>query len=172
MNRPVLITAALVLTAALSVPQSAHAASIVRVEQNGAGACQGALPAFSGTLRARPLALQNEGADPAFVTCSLETQSVLSGGQSPQIQRVRVYFKNNGTAAVTFSCTLVDGQWDGVPVYVVKSTTISQGGGLGGITFEPTDYLTPPTAIRTANISCALPGNVGITTIWTNVFNP
>src|SRR5687768_17233327 len=47
-----------------------QAATVERYDyQSAAGVCQGALPAFAGTLRARPLAIGNEGASPAFVTC-------------------------------------------------------------------------------------------------------
>ena len=159
--------AATFATAAVCGP--AHAGSFVtkRFEQNGAGACQGALPAFAGTLRARPLALQNEGGSTAFVTCSLRAETLFTGGVSPSYTRIRVFLSNVNETAQPVSCTLVDGTILSTAVYVVKSTTVSPG--FGELAFELSDYPTTTSRMQNPNLSCSLAPGVGVGLIWSYV---
>ena len=88
----------------LALAAEADAVDVTRQEYPNAGAfCQGALPAFAGTLRTRPLAVVNEGSEPAFLTCSL------SGGVDSRFLEVEAVVINGGAATQTVSCTLVDG---------------------------------------------------------------
>lgn len=151
-------TLALVTIAALAAASSAPAATVPhQVKQNGAGACQGALPAFAGTLRARPLALQNEGAAAAFATCSL----LYDDAYSAPVLGVSVRLTNNTPADVLGSCTLVDGSVQNPASYLTRSVAIPANGSASLIFFN-TDYPEPVASITRPNLSCALPTGQGI----------
>ena len=63
----------MILVAVATLLAAAEAHSVDRelaFQQNGAGACQAALPAYEGLIRKRPMAIQNEGVSTAFVTCA------------------------------------------------------------------------------------------------------
>ena len=150
------------LVAAAAAILAAPAASAAVVERQevrlGVRDCQGALPAFEGALRKRPLAIQNEGTIPAFVTCAFEGTN---SGQ-PGSKRIRVLLRNFGAAAVDVSCTLVDGG-PGIflPTYFTQVTTVAPG---------PTTiiFATWTRADNGGNpytypaVSCNLPPNVAI----------
>lgn len=135
---------------------------LVKMQQNAAGACQGALPAFSGTLRARPLALQNEGAATAFVTCSPVYNDQASSGEGATAVNIRLV--NNGQAAVDVTCTLVDGSASpSVDTVYLPGVTNVPAGMTANMSWVPLDYPAPqPDRILRPNISCALPAGVGI----------
>ena len=124
--------------------------------QSAAGACQGALPAFAGTLRARPLALGNEGAAPAFVTCAHQTDDRTSG-ITQKTTRVFARVGNTGTGSVTINCTFVHGFGGGLtPTYVTRTATVSAGSS-AFLIIDPTDIDAAATEIRYAQWSCSLP---------------
>ena len=73
---------------------------------HGTAGCQSALPVFDGNIRKRPLAVANEGASSAFLTCDFDDIDNNFGGK----EKVGIYFVNqSGAADATVSCTLVDG---------------------------------------------------------------
>lgn len=152
-----------VAVACIFLTSAAHAATIeAKFKQNGAGACQGALPAFAGTLRARPLALQNEGTTDAFVTCSLPFDDDNGEGAT----EINAVFQNTTGAAITTSCTLVDGSLRiGTPYYVVKSVSIGANG-TAELTFLANDYANPSTLITRPNLSCQLPSGLGLAYVY------
>lgn len=130
-------------------------ADVIRREyhQNAAANCQGALPAFAGTLRARPLGVGNEGATAAFVTCSFSGDA---GQGIIPILRLDVFFTNNAASPVTINCTGVFGaQRVGGVLFVAKSVVVQPGVNAGiQWTAENSgvaDLGSP------ANISCSLP---------------
>lgn len=144
---------------------AANAATVERVmHQNASAFCQGALPAFAGTLRSRPLAVVNEGNAPAFVTCSFTT--------SPQfgiVNRLSVYFTNqNDSGSVQINCTGVFGVQRSAPVYLVKSVVVASGA-TANLAWEAADNggadLPGP-----GNISCAMPPGAGVLDIF-NYYN-
>lgn len=151
--------------AMLCVAPDARAVTAERViYPNAASWCQGALPAFSGTLRARPLAILNEGASNAFVTCSFP------GGEdpsaSPQTYEVGVWVINRGGAARTVSCTLVDGyESSSAPTedtsYTPKSVEIPAGDA-AFLTWSPSELPGDPDFIYNPNLSCLLPPGTGL----------
>lgn len=120
-----------------------------------AGNCQGALPAFAGTLRARPLAIGNEGSTTAFVTCGPNGTDTSFG---KVISRFLLKVGNAAAASdpVTISCTFVHGYGGGpVPVYVTKTATVAPGDSQF-IDFFPSDLGTGVT-LRYPQASCSLP---------------
>lgn len=134
-----------------------HAAEQTRTDQQGAsGMCQGALAAYNANLRARPLGLANEGTATAFVSCAWQGDDTANGRGSQQIQ---VVIGNNGTAAATVSCTLVNGFQAGTFVnatYTTKSATIAAGAA-ATISWVPGDITGAPPEIRLPALSCQLP---------------
>lgn len=149
-------TAAFAAAGVLS-PGSADAATVARqFFQNGGSACTGALPTFEGSLRKRPLAIANEGAVAAFITCSAQSNNANSA-------RPTVVFaaaNNRSGAAVTLSCTLVNGD------------------GFNGTAFTPASIVLPVNELTTlqwlpaapatqlpfasVSISCSLPPGVEV----------
>ncbi len=91
--------------------------------QNATGACQSALPVYAGNIRNRPLAVQNEGTDAAFVNCSFMGTD-RGVGSSASISDVYLYADNNTGAAVNVTCTLIAG-YSGNPSNVVLPKTLS-----------------------------------------------
>lgn len=131
---------------------AAHAARTERVyQQNAASVCQGALPAFAGTLRARPLGIANEGAAVAYLTCSFTRE----GAINDPVNRLSLRFENPTAAPLTISCTGVFGARRGLVLYLPKTTTIAAGD-FGNIAWSAGDNggadLPGP-----GNTSCLLP---------------
>lgn len=103
-------TAAVIGSLALATG-AAKAAVVQKLQINQAvGAmCQGALPNYEGNFRKRPLAIANEGASSAFLTCGLTSQYDVSGGGVPFVQLI---VTNRNAANTDMRCTLVDGYID------------------------------------------------------------
>lgn len=100
------LLAPLLLLAGIGMTPSAQAVSVTE-GQNASGTCQGALPVFDTQLRKRPLALNNEGTDPAFVSCSLWATNY---GQTTVVTgAIAAYFSNNTNTGSSVTCTFVDG---------------------------------------------------------------
>ena len=133
-----------------------------KTQQNGSGACQGALPAFAGTLRARPLALQNEGAVTAFASCSPAYNDFTENDEGASAVNLRLV--NNGGVAVAVTCTLVDGSASalGAAIYLPAVVNVPAGA-TATLSWDPMDYPAPqPESVLRPNVSCALPPGVGI----------
>lgn len=130
---------------------SAQAALIERVRHQNAGSfCQGALPAFAGTLRTRPLGVGNEGGVPAFLTCSFS-----SVGGFGTVNRVSTWWTNNTGANITINCTGVFGFQRSTPVYLPKSAVVAPG---ANVNIAWTDADNGGSALPQAgNTSCELP---------------
>lgn len=124
------------------------------------GACNGALPAYEGALRKRPLAVSNEGTTSAFVSCSTPGDELGLPNDA-----VGLYFTNNGSTAATVNCTFVDGvKFYGV-AYRPKSVELAAGQ-YAPIIWLPSEY-TLTTFSRWANFNCTLPAGVEINEVIT-----
>lgn len=133
---------------------------------NATGACNGALPSFEGALRKRPTAIANEGTAPAFVSCSVLSDSLNTEGN----QLVGIGFNNHGATEVTFSCTLVDGYaspWGsgGGPSYYPMQITIGGHGSQAVLWYAVDEGVAHFTT--SANLSCNLPPGVEINVLVT-----
>lgn len=156
---------ALAITGMLCTGQAAAVTSNRTQAQNGAGACQSALPVFDGNIRKRPLGIGNEGTFSAYVSCSLAAEDLYVSLNSSN----GLLLSNRGTATATVDCTLVTGILNvNIPSYFPKSVAIPAGGWTslfwspgsdnGGAAFE-----------NGLNYSCRLPVGVDINTIFTNI---
>ena len=87
-----------------------------------AGNCQPALPVYEGLVRKRPLAVVNEGAENAYVTCALTTEEV-----SLNVQSFGTRVSNGSDAALTVSCTAVVGDELATTSYIPKSIDLAPG---------------------------------------------
>jgi hypothetical protein len=128
---------------------------------NAAGACQGALPSYEGSLRKRPTGIANEGSAPAFVSCSLTGEDFALGTIT-----VLSTFVNRSGADVDLTCTFVDGNVAELEVYPAAyyPQTITIGAGEGGqMVWEATDEA----FTSLSNVSCSLPAGVEINVMGT-----
>lgn len=148
------------LALALLVAADARAGGthIFRVfSANATSYCQAALPVFDGNIRKRPLAVQNEGAEAAFVTCAFTAQS---SGLGP----VTVIAANTGSSDATLTCTGVTGYNTGSNEYASKTIVVPASGWQGmqwtGADFDGAPALIPGSGLF--GISCKLPPGVGI----------
>lgn len=151
---PGLAVAALASLCALASPP----ANASFESTNASGTCQGALPAFAGTLRARPLALGNEGGSAAFATCSIPSGS--AGTTSKAITEAYAYVTNSGSSTATVTCTLVDGYSDEAS-YLPKSATLAAGSSTL-LQWSSTELPGAPTKFKSPNFSCSLPPGTAI----------
>lgn len=156
-----------VAIAALAAPATSEAATIAsKWKSNAAGICQSAFSSGAGAvIRARPMAVQNEGAINAFVTCSFpyndEADELPSG---PAGLGVRIV--NNTPVGTSVTCTLVAGTPPSTPEFVVKSEVIP-GNGSFIIRFLPTDLAGgAETVIPAPNVSCGLPPDTGVGNVF------
>lgn len=141
-------TSALLVPLVLAIAPAAHAQDSI-TRQNAAGMCQGALPQFAGTLRARPLALANEGTSDAFVTCSLV------GENGRRYQFINPLFTNRGGATAVVECTVVTGHAFMAARFYTRNVTLPPGGG-GSIELAPD----PGDPANLLNMNCKLPPRV------------
>lgn len=132
---------------------------------NGSGACQSALPVFDVQIRKRPLAVQNEGTTPAYITCSFYTMGPFSSSV------IRVNARVHDGVADTLTCTGVNGYAGGKAVYLVKNFSLPADGSLQEMQWSPAEFNGPdafdPNAFDLYNfgISCNLNPGVGIGSI-------
>ena len=150
------------LTAGLGLIFASGAAGAVtsaRVfNQNATGNCQSALPTFDGQIRKRPLAIQNEGTAPAFVSCAFMSPSNLAG-----VTQVTLLADNNTGSPVDISCTLVSGvSHNGVPKYFPKTITMAANSGLNGFTWTTADNGGANFTDYDLSASCNLPVGTGL----------
>lgn len=133
----------------------------MEMSANAAANCQGALPNFEGSIRKRPLGVQNEGSESAFVTCAFASQYDVAA--VTDISHFAAFFVNKGTAEATVACTGVAGFETGESnVYISKSITVAPNSTVhaflqfwqddnGGESFYPL-----------VSMSCKIPPGVGI----------
>ena len=155
MRIPLSALALVAVTAATaSMPAEAVLASRFRVE-TAARVCQGALPQFAGTLRARPLAIRNEGTEMAYVSCGWETS--INGSQP--VTSVGLRLTNPTATPVYASCTMVHG-WFAAPTAVVyfPRTVLLDPAETENITWSA-DQL-PGGLLTRPSVSCALPPGI------------
>lgn len=130
---------------------------VPRVENGTAVAsCQGALPAFEGSIRKRPLGIQNEGTATAFVTCAFRFYGFPT--------RAIMYLSNTDTANVAVTCTAVNGHSGGMPIYVPKTVFVAPDGEPHGIFWVTEDFGGNTIFPRGGwvSMSCSLPPGTAI----------
>ena len=152
---PTLLVAVLAASPAAAVEKDMETAA------NAAGNCQGALPNFEGSIRKRPLGVQNEGTALSFVTCSLSTE--YDTDDIRQVSYLGAFFSNKGTTAVTVNCTAVAGfETNGTNVYVAKAISVPPNAPEStALYFLPSDN-GGQGYYPMVSLSCGLPPNVGI----------
>ncbi len=130
---------------------------------NPAGICQGALPAFEAAIRKRPLAVQNEGTQTAFVTCAFTSQGDFSASAENPVAVV-MWFNTTSGAATSISCTGVSGYQQGPNQFVVKTATAPATGAQAPILWEASDFADAPDIFPSGlfSVSCALPPGTAI----------
>lgn len=139
------------LVLALACAADAHAVDLSRITYtNPTAVCQGALPAFDGLIRKRPLAVQNEGTSPAFVTCSYPSQG--------RITVLNQWVNTGAGTQLTISCTAVTSYATGSNVFVTKSVTVGPGTNQANLSWVPADFGGTTTfPSNFINLSCNLP---------------
>lgn len=151
-----------VLTATLMLSGPAMAVNKnAEVSGNATAICQGALPSFEGSIRKRPLAVQNEGTANAFVTCSFLTQ--YDRANQAAVSYFGAFFSNSASVARTVACTGVAGYNTGPTIqYVSKSVTVAPGGLLQTeLLFSIADNGNTG-YVPVVSMSCNIPPGVGI----------
>lgn len=130
-----------------------------------AGICQSSYPATAGALvRARPLAVQNEGSGNAFVTCAFPT---FGNGEGPAWPGLGLVFVNLTESAADVTCTLVAGfTRDGPVDYLPKTHSVPAGSVDTFMMFLPSELPGQRATINSPNLSCSLPPGVGIQYLW------
>lgn len=125
---------------------------------NATGPCNGALPAFEGALRKRPLALRNEGSSSAFVSCSMQSD----GGENPGYQTALITFVNRNASSAAVDCTMVAGivaeLGEGAPTFFPKTLGVPAGTA-GIMTWVAADFELE-TFDNWLNFTCSLPPGV------------
>lgn len=115
------------------------------------------MPVFDGVIRKRPLAVQNEGSAPAFISCSF-----MGNTSIPGITDVVLYANSNNASATSLTCMLVTGVSGGsdAPRYLAKTVTMPGNSRLNQFSwrFEEFGLLDNLTSA-----SCNLPVGTGLT---------
>ena len=143
-------------TAFLAAPAFALTRTIT-MQAHGSGVCQGALPNFEGKLRKRPLGIQNEGTESAYVTCSPTNFQ-----NAPNAFGFSVGVANYNATSITITCTGVHGQVSSAAAtFVTKSVTIAS---------NFNDFIDFPAAIfnnaNAPSVSCLLPPGTSVDTVY------
>jgi hypothetical protein len=106
---------------------TAHAEVADRIESlSPVLSCQGALPAYEGKLRKRPMALVNEGSTTAFVTCGLTADENGPYSDWPGPRALEIEVANyTGTSDTTVKCTVAEvlGYYYPVDIEVAAGTS-------------------------------------------------
>lgn len=148
----------LAVAATYSVPVTAQ--TIHSNASQPAARCQGALPAFETAIRKRPLAIQNEGTTPSFITCGFEFDAGDAIDNSALM--VDTYFTNNTAAPVSLTCTAVTGWQTGDNEFVSLTEVIQPGAQSEEMAWFAEDFTGGGMASGLVAISCALPVGVGV----------
>jgi len=142
---------ALAAICATALSQAAIAAVVQQSQiMLSADNCQAALPAFDGNIRKRPLAMQNDGTTPAFVTCGFKGLGI--DPHSAGNDLIGVALTTQGSQSVSVTCTLVNGFSE--PVYLTQTRTVHPG--VANLLFWTGNGL------DLAAMSCSLPPQTGI----------
>jgi hypothetical protein len=154
-------TAFAIVAAASCVGEARAIERLMTDFANAPSICQGALPNFEGALRKRPLAVQNEGAVDAFVTCAWSTETFPV--------RLHVQAGAIGGQGANLTCTLVSGTEGNDFVRTsTKSIDLPANGLQQEFTWRPEDF-GQPTGSEFPNaflgLTCKLPPatNLGAT---------
>jgi len=144
----------------IASPMTAWAGTFTpRFMSSAAGVCQAALPSGAGAVvRARPLAVQNEGTNAAFVTCSFPYDNYAA-----QPLLIGLMLSNSNSVNAYFACTLVSGITATDANYVVRNVAMLPNS-TDVTLFDSSDLPNSPDSIPGPNVSCALPPGVGI--VW------
>jgi hypothetical protein len=161
MNRSVItLGVATAFLATLAAAGTVNAATVTRsLYTQASGACQGALPNFENNFRKRPLAVANEGATDAFLTCGVRTTEDTSTANA-----VELYVTNRNAAAVDVNCTLVDGVFDntiGFANYYPQTVTATAG---VDSAFSWSGFGSP-----WQQISCNVPAKIEVNMVYSSV---
>lgn len=141
---------------ALGMSQQAQALDLLSTTGSGpVGNCQPALPAYEALIRKRPLAIENEGDQHAYVTCAMQNEEV-----SLNVQNFSTRLSNSSDASVTVTCTAVIGDELASATYLPKSITLAPGT-VGNITWSGADAGGLLNS-RSIAMSCHLPPSVGL----------
>lgn len=158
------------LAAALTSAVSANAASQLRNQYyQAAFNCHGALPAFEGMLRTRPLAVANEGNATAYVTCGLTMEMAGEVGVQAGSQAVYVLLTNRSATPATVGCTLVEG-YGGTRTASRPKTIQIQPGAYAELAWM--HYENGGQHFRWPSLSCALPAGVEINGTTQQFYEP
>lgn len=163
MTKTMLLAAAALALPTVSIAGTAEDTQIVMA----AGTCQSALPVFDGVVRKRPLAVQNEGTTPTFITCGLEGKF----GAVESSSLIFVGLVNNSASSATVNCTLVDGRNSlSDPVYRPKSVMLPANAPIVELSWTSADneganFIYPA-------ISCSLPPGTGIKAVGQSFLAP
>lgn len=151
------LAAAAILLPAFSA--ASHAVVQERIFQAGPTAlCQSALPVFDGVIRKRPLAVQNEGSEQAFVTCSFITQGQIA------INYAALWAASNDGTAKSLTCTGVTGFKSGPNQFVTRTIDLPASGIQQSVVWMPFDFVGTSGVFPSSHfsVSCALPPGAGI----------
>ncbi|MEP6634165.1 MAG: hypothetical protein ABJA62_08135 [Luteimonas sp.] len=155
----------LLLAAALGsafAPNEAQAVSRQRLFiQNAIGPCQPSLAAFENQIRNRPLALQNEGTSPVFISCSFTGTDRAANG----FDVIVLIFDNNTSSTVNVTCSLVTGLSKFGTQQALPKTIVMQpnsGGFQNQMFWTPGDNGGQPFDNFSLNADCTLPAGTGI----------
>lgn len=165
-----LVTGIAALTVAIAAAYAAPAtaqSTAHTLTGNAAGHCQGALPAFAGSLRARPLAVQNEGTTTAFVTCAFpfDSGTAINGAAL----KLEIWFVNRTSTPQVVTCTGVSGYASSPDnVYVNQSTTILANGD-SGLYWDAAEFADSMDS-GLIGVSCQLPAGVGLADTYLDWF--
>lgn len=156
--RPCIITTALLASGFASTNAGAVLQSRTS-HFNAPAYCQAARPIYDANLRKRPLGLQNEGSEVAFVTCALAAENI--------VDAVEVYVSSHDDTTATVTCTLVNGYNYGTNEYITKSAgTVSVD--FAGMIFLPDDFIDQEATFPSSfvSLSCTLPPGTGLNDMW------
>ena len=154
------IPAAAIATLLWIAAPAAHAA-LATYSKEGGNACAGALPVFDDALRKRPLAIVNEGTQPAYVTCAIAlTERETDAWDLPQ--RVVVMIDNMTDAPTDVTCTMVNGTAEEVPAYYTNHRVFSSGQRAAMTWMPPADDPTEDFASSAVAVTCRLPSGVAL----------
>lgn len=164
--RPFLASAALVLCAAGTVHAGSPAGAGENLS-NAAGVCQSALPVYESAFRKRPLAIVNEGAAPAFLTCSLTAPTSFGGNAGTR--GVEIAMINTSDSEQTVTCTVVIGTDGSSPKFFPREVTISANSRRSlRVTADTDNDGVLFDTYSPVNASCNVPAGVGLaeTYVW------
>lgn len=169
---PASLAAAVLAALATAAPSSRAILPVRFMVSNPAGICQAALPAYEGMIRKRPLAMQNEGSGPAFVTCSLVAHHRYDDVPVNQyFQWAMLRVRSSSGTALTISCTGVWGY--GLPSdmhYETASIVLPADGATVDLAWDrPAAGWPGPNPGHVFSASCSLPPGAAVAEGWLQI---